>query len=94
MEKALERPRGESAGGVVSASDTHAPSKTAETASSDSGASTVATTGGDDAHPPGDGSTTETRLEVIQTLPVIQTPQLELVVRQVALLCWRELLNF
>ena len=44
--------------------------------------------------PPGDGSTTETRLEVIQTLPVIQTPQLELVVRQVALLCWRELLNF
>lgn len=60
LEKALERPRGKSDGGVVSASDTHAPPTTAESAPSDGGASTVVTTGGGDAPPPGDGSTTET----------------------------------
>lgn len=60
MEKALERPRGKSDGGVVSASDTHAPPTTAESAPSGDGTSTVAATGGGGVSGPGDGSTTET----------------------------------
>ena len=60
LEKALERPRCKSDGGVVLAGDTHAPPTTAESAPSGDGASTVATTGGGDAPPPGDDSTTET----------------------------------
>ena len=59
-EKALERPRGKSEGGVVSASDTHAPPTTTESAPSTDGTSTVAATGGGGASGPCDGSTTET----------------------------------
>ena len=50
LEKALERPRGTTDGGVAPESDEHAPPTTAESA----------TTGGGDGPPPDDGSTTET----------------------------------
>ena len=60
LEKALERPCGKSDGGVVLASDTHAPPTTAESAPSRDGTSTVAATGGGGASGPGDSSTTET----------------------------------